>query len=100
MTRLSHHQYDNLLKAIGQLHACRSLADFPALVNSVFPRLVAVDSVSYNEVYPAIDRTVAQMFPEPEGMDTLMASWKQFAHQHPVLAMETETDRPTRSRIF
>lgn len=91
MIRLSHQQHERLLSAIGQLHDCRLLGDFPALMNAVFSRLVDADSISYNEVYPAIDRTVTQLFPEPSGIEDFLVVWKQYAHQHPVIGYMRET---------
>ncbi len=91
MARLTHKEHIRLLTAIDEVHACRALSDFPSLMNSVFSKLVGLDSVSYNEVYPAMDRTVAIMFPEPPMLEELFLAWKEYAHQHPVIAYVRQT---------
>lgn len=90
-SRLSHHQHEQLLKAIEEMHACRDLEQFPATINRLFLRLIGCDSVSYNEVYPAMDRAVALMEPEPEDFDASLQKWRQYAHQHPLIRYMRET---------
>lgn len=91
MARLSQKQHIRLLQAIDQIHACRALGDFPSLTGSIFSKLVGLDSVSYNEVFPAVERTVVEIYPEPQKIAELFLVWKEHAHQHPVLAYARET---------
>ncbi len=91
MARLSHKGHSQLLQSIDEVHACRSLSEFPALMGDIFAKLVSLDSVSYNEVYPAVDRSVGEMYPEPPKLAEFLVVWKQHAHQHPVLAYMRET---------
>lgn len=85
MAKLTHRQHECLLTAIEEIHACRELSIFPATVNRLFLTLIRCDSVSYNEMVPAIARSVAEIEPPMPDFDRAMAHWVRVAHQHPVI---------------
>jgi DNA-binding CsgD family transcriptional regulator/PAS domain-containing protein len=89
--RLSDRQHRQLLDAIQQLQSCRSIEQYPATVNAIFGRLIGCDSVSYNDVYPGIDRIVFRLDPEPPNMAEIVEQWRQFGHQHPLVNYVRET---------
>ena len=89
--RLSHRQHGRLLEAIQQLQRCRSLEAFPAVVNALFRDLIECDSVSYNDVYPDMDRTVFRLDPAPARLEEFAEKWKRHGHQHPMINYARET---------
>lgn len=91
MSRLTHSQHDELLKAIEEVHACRDLQRFPAVVVEVFTRLISSDWVSYNEVYPAMERSIALLDPPIQDFEAKFARWTEYAHEHPVINYHKET---------
>jgi DNA-binding CsgD family transcriptional regulator/PAS domain-containing protein len=89
--RLSHRQHRRLLEAIQHLQRCRSLDAFPAVVNGLFRELIGCDSVSYNDVYPDMNRTVFRLDPPPPRLDEFAEKWKRHGHQHPMVNYARET---------
>jgi DNA-binding CsgD family transcriptional regulator len=89
--RLSHRQHGRLLEAIQQLQRCRSLEAFPAVVNRLFRDLIECDSVSYNDVYREMDRTVFRLDPAPPRVEEFAEKWKRHGHQHPMVNYARET---------
>ena len=74
--RLSDQQHQKLLDMIRQLQKCRSIKEFPTLVNALVANTVGCDSVSYNEIYLGMDRIIARLDPAPPTLPAVMEKWK------------------------
>ena len=51
----------------------------------MFLDLMGCDSVSYNEIYPGMNRVVSRLDPPPPQITEAIVKWQQHAHQHPVI---------------
>lgn len=97
--RLNSTQYETLLDFVGSLHACRSLTDFPALLVNGFHALIPCNWVSYNEVYPARERTIAMLEPETPGILLRLKDFREHLHEHPVINYTRATGDGTALQI-
>jgi DNA-binding CsgD family transcriptional regulator len=89
--RLSHQQYTRLLKAIEEINSCRQLEEFPNVANREILALIRCDTVSYNDVHPAADRSVAIIHPHSPDIFQYFEAWVTYMHQHPVINYIRET---------
>ena len=89
--RLTHQQHTKLLRAVHELNSCRRLEDFPDYTNRLFMELIPCDYLSYNDVYPALDRAVAILDPPNPEVIALLPVWMRLLHQHPVINYVRET---------
>jgi DNA-binding CsgD family transcriptional regulator len=88
---LSHDDHAAILACIHDLHACRSLADFPQRSLAALARLVPSNLSAFNEVNMRRGRIVAITDREPPDVERAVAAWERHREQHPLIAYVQET---------
>ena len=94
MFRLGPVDYDLLLGCIRELHSFQDLSDLRLwLLDEAFPRLVASDWYSYNEVdLESPQKTLSLIRPDPISFTAVLSKFATFAHQHPIITRQVNSE--------
>lgn len=94
MTGLPPNDYNMLLSCIGELHAFRDRAALCEwLLEKAFPRLIASDWLSYNEVdLLSPEKSMAILKPKSDNFfQVLFPRFKELTHQHPLIVNQMQS---------
>jgi DNA-binding CsgD family transcriptional regulator len=88
---LSSDDHVAVLACIHDLHACRSLADFPRQSLAALARIVPSTLSAFNEVNLRRGRIVSILDREVANVNAMIAAWERHRTQHPLVQYVEET---------
>ncbi len=88
---LTHEDHLALLACIRELHACRSLVEFPQHVLRALATLIPSNLSAFNEVNLARKRLVAITDRPTANQHVLADAWAEYSTQHPMFRYAAET---------